>query len=153
MTKDFNIRNRNWDPSYPHHSAQRNILMEVTDSLKLKLSPPIHQILTQYANNTNNFNSVIDLMFLWPYSVKVDNYFILPDSQYSLDYALLVVDIFISKEFIQDKWWTINRNSEEKERFVTELMITLENIDMTNISSKESLKNIVQEYTRISNST
>ena len=64
-------------------------------------------------------------MFLWPDSVKVDNYFILPDSQYSLNYALLVVDIFISKEFIQDKWWTINRNSEEEERFVTELMTIL----------------------------
>jgi len=55
--------------------------MEVADSLKLKLSSSVHQVLTWYANNTNDSNLVIDLMFLWLDSVKVD-YFILSDSQY-----------------------------------------------------------------------
>ena len=55
--------------------------MKVADSLKLKLSSSVHQVLTWYANNTNDSNLVIDLMFLWLDSVKVDN-FILSDSQY-----------------------------------------------------------------------
>jgi len=42
-------------------------------------------------------------------------------------------------------WWTIIRNSKKEEKFVTELTTTLENIDMTDISSKESLENIVQK--------
>jgi len=91
MARDFNIRDRNWGILHSHHSAYGNILMEVTDSLKLKLSSLVHQVLTQYTDNTNDSNLVIDLMFLQP------------DSQYSLDYALLIVDIFISEEFIQDK--------------------------------------------------
>ena len=79
--------------------------------------------------------------------------FLQPASKYSLDHALLIFNIFISEEFIQDKWQTIIRNSEEEEKFVTELTNTLGNINTTDISSKEFLENIVQEYTRISNST
>ena len=56
--------------------------------------------MTYYANNTNNSNSVIDLIFLCLDLVVVDIYFILPESQYLLDYASLTVDISISKEFI-----------------------------------------------------
>jgi len=92
-------------------------------------------------------------MFLWPDSVKVNNHFILPDSWYSSDYALLIVNIFISEEFIQGKWRTIIKNSEKEEKFVTELTTTLGNINTTDISSKECLENIVQEYARILNST
>jgi len=91
MARDFNIRDRNWGTSCPHHPAHSNILIKVTDSLKLKLSSPVYQVLTQYANNTNDSNLVIDLMFLQP------------ASKYSLDHALLIFNIFISEEFIQDK--------------------------------------------------
>jgi len=66
---------------------------------------------------------------------------------------LLIVNIFISEEFIQGKWQTIIKNSEKEEKFVSELTTTLENINTTDISSKESLENIVQEYARILNST
>jgi len=65
-----------------------------------------------------------------------------------------MVNISINKKFIQDKWWSIIRNSkEEEEKFVTELMFTLENINITDISNKGSLENIVQEYARILNYT
>ena len=79
---------RDWDNSCPHHLAHSNILIEVTDLLKLKLSSPVHQVLTQYADNPNDSNLVIDLIFLQQ------------ASQYPLDHALLIVNIFISKEFI-----------------------------------------------------
>jgi len=42
MTRDFNIRNSNWDLSYPHHLAYSDILMEVADSFDLKLSSPVN---------------------------------------------------------------------------------------------------------------
>ena len=62
----------------------------------------------------------------------------------------LTVVISIIEEFIQDKQWTIIRNSEEEEeKFVTELTNTIRNIDTTD---KELLKEIIQEYARISDS-
>ena len=37
MTEDFNIRNIDWDLSYSHHSSHADILMEINDSLDLRL--------------------------------------------------------------------------------------------------------------------
>jgi len=54
--------------------------MEIADSFDLKLSSPTHQILTQYVDNSNSSNPVINLMFLRPNQVKMDNYTILLDS-------------------------------------------------------------------------
>jgi len=53
-------------------------------------------------------------MFLRSNSLELDNYLILPDLQYLLDHAPLVVDIQIIKEFLQDIRCTIIRNSKEK---------------------------------------
>lgn len=43
---DFNIRDSEWNSSYPHHSVFSDILLEVTDSFNLKLSLPVNQIPT-----------------------------------------------------------------------------------------------------------
>ena len=46
MTGDFNIRDNDWDLSYPHHSTYVDVLWEVADSLNLELSTLInYQIL------------------------------------------------------------------------------------------------------------
>ena len=37
MTGDFNIRDSNWDPFYPHHSIHTDTLCEISDSLSLEL--------------------------------------------------------------------------------------------------------------------
>ena len=41
MASDFNIRDRNWDPSYPFHLIHSNSLTDIVDSFDLKLSYPI----------------------------------------------------------------------------------------------------------------
>jgi len=92
-------------------------------------------------------------MFFQPDLVKVNNYLILPELQYLLDHAPLTVDRFISKEFIHEKQRTIIRNSQKEEMFVSKLTNALGNIDMTDLTSIESLKNTVQEYVRILNSS
>ena len=51
MTDDFNIRNSNWDPLYPHYSIYSDILREVADSLNLNLSISINPVSTWYVNN------------------------------------------------------------------------------------------------------
>ena len=60
---NFNIRNSNWDSSYSFYSYS-NILVEIADSFNLTLSSAIQQVSTWYSNNKNNFNLVIDLLFL-----------------------------------------------------------------------------------------
>ena len=64
MTGNFNIRNSNWDLFYSYYLAYSDILLEVADFSYLRFSISINQVPTQYTDNSNNPNSVIDLMFL-----------------------------------------------------------------------------------------
>ena len=79
ITRDFNIRDNDWDPSYPHYSVHANPFREIANSFNLELSTPINQIPRRYLDNLNNSNSVIDLMFLWVNSDEIDTHNILPD--------------------------------------------------------------------------
>jgi len=54
----------------------------------------------RYTDNSNNSNSIIDLIFLQLGSVKVDNHLILSESWYLLDHTPLTIDISISEKFI-----------------------------------------------------
>ena len=67
--------------------------------------------------------------------MEIDNHFILPDLRSPSDHTPFTVDIFISEKFIQDKWQTIIKNSEEEEMFVSEFMNAIDNIDTSNISN------------------
>ena len=100
MTGNFNIRDRDWDSSYLHHLAHSDILIDAADSFELMLFFSIHQVLTRYMDNSNDSNFVIDLIFLQPDSVEVDNHLILPELWYSSDHAPLTVNISINEEFI-----------------------------------------------------
>ena len=125
--------------------------MKVTDSFNLKILSSIHQILTHYSDNSNNVNSVINFMFLRPNLIEMDNYSILPESQHSSNHIPLTVNIFTMEEFIQVKQHIIIRNSEEEEKkFISELTNAIGNINTSSISNKETLKAIVQKYTRLS---
>jgi len=120
--------------------------------LNLKLSSLIHQVSTCYADNHNDSNSVIDLLFLQPNLLEINNHFILLDSQHPLDHTPLMVNISIMEEVIQEKKSTIIRNSKKEVNFISELTNTIGNIDISSIPDKESLKTIVQDYVRISES-
>lgn len=89
--------------SYPHHFVYADILRKITDSFNLDLFTPINQVPTRYADNSNEYNLVIDLMFLWVNSEELDTYIILSNLWGSSNHASLTVDIIINKEFIQDK--------------------------------------------------
>ena len=61
---DFNIRDNNWDSLYSYHLTHADILQEVADSLNLELSMPVKLVSTWYTDNSQDSNSVLDLMFL-----------------------------------------------------------------------------------------
>ena len=42
----FNIRNNNWNPSYPHYSVYTDILIKIADTFDLRLFIPIIQVPT-----------------------------------------------------------------------------------------------------------
>jgi len=89
-------------------------------------------------------------MFLQANSEKFNNHSILPDLQSLSDHAFLMVDIIINKEFIQTKWRTIIKNSEEEKLFITELKNKFGKINISDILDCESLKRVVQKFTTIS---
>ena len=60
-------------------------------------------------------------MFLYSNSGNLNNHSILPDLQNSSNHASLTVDIIINEKFIQNKWQTIIKNSEEEKHFVIKL--------------------------------
>ena len=82
---------------------------------------------------------------------EINNHLILSEYRSLSDHAFLIIVISIICEFIQDKWQTIIRNSKEKEeKFVTKLINIIKNTNTIDISNKESLEKIIQEYARIS---
>ena len=64
MTGDFNIRNRLWDPSFPHHLSISDNLIILADSFNLDLLILTNSTPTRYSDTKREANSVIDLMFL-----------------------------------------------------------------------------------------
>jgi len=126
MTDDFNIRDSIWDPFYLFYLSHSNSLLEIADSLDLKLSNSIQQISTQYLDNANNTNLVIDLFFLCSNSMEINNHSINPDIWYLSDHAPLTINIVMTEEFIQDKWYTIVKNSKKEKNLFPILFILLE---------------------------
>jgi len=46
MAGDFNIRNSDWNPSYPFYSSHSDSLVEIADSFDLALFSPTQQVPT-----------------------------------------------------------------------------------------------------------
>ena len=60
-----------------------------------------------------------------------------------------MVFIIIKEGFIQERIWTIIKNSEEKKEFVNELKVKISDIDITNIFDSNILECVTQEFTLI----
>ena len=74
ITVNFNIRDSNWNLLYPHYSTYANVFQEAADSLNLNLSIPINLVLAWYADNFQDSNLVLNLMFLQVDMEKFNNY-------------------------------------------------------------------------------
>jgi len=64
MIGDFNIRNSLWDPLFPNHFVHSELLVEIANSFQLNIFSPTSQVSIRYADNQNDLNLTINLMFL-----------------------------------------------------------------------------------------
>ena len=136
MTGDLNIRDNNRDLLYLHHSTHADILREIADSLNLELSSSIDQISTQYMDNPQDSNLVLDLIFLHTNTEEFNNHMISLDFQSLSNHTSLSVYIII-------------KNSEKEKKFVNKLRNKISCINTTNIYNCEKLEEVTQEFTSI----
>ena len=147
MVRNLNIRDSSWNFSFPHYSVHSDLLNDIADFMDLYISRSTNQVSTRYLDNQNNLNLVINLMFFQPNLLELDNHMIYPEWRLSSDHILLTVDIVIIEEYVQTKKHTIVKNSEEKKKFLAELIETIKGLNIELISSKKVLKRIVQKFT------
>ena len=114
ITDDFNIRDNIWDLSHSSRSFHSNSLIDIADSIDLMLSKPTNQVPTRYLDNIEDIDSVIDLMFLKPNSLEINNYTIYPEWKYSLDHALLIVVSLLIKNMFLPKDKLLSRIAKKK---------------------------------------
>jgi len=76
----FNFdRDRDWDPDYSFYSVHNDLLFDIANTLDLSFSYSTNLVPIRYSDNSNNSNSVIDLIFLRPNFSELDNHLILPE--------------------------------------------------------------------------
>jgi len=144
MTGDFNIRDSLWDISFPHHSFISDNLLIIADSFNLVLLTPTNSCLTRYSDTAGEANLVINLMFLWYRSSKLNQYSIHPDSHLSFDHTPLTITIPITDEIISTSKLSILQNSKQETAFVEEVILNFKNLDTSNIIDKDNLENTVK---------
>ena len=148
MMGNFNIRNSLWDPSFLHHLSISDDLIIITDSFNLSLSVPTNQIPTRYADNINDSNSTIDLVFLQCNSPALNNHSIHSEWCLSSNYAPLTVIIPISEEFINTHKNTTQKDSTEEAQFVKDTINTIKNLNILNFSDIHALENVVNDFAK-----
>ena len=105
-----------------------------------------------YTNNSNNTNLVINLIFLWPNSIEINNYHILSDQWFPSNNTPLIINIHILEEFVCNKQQTIIKNNKKEKEFILDIIKEISNINMSSIPNKNTLEAIVQEYSKIAES-
>jgi len=147
MTGDFNISTCLWDPSYLFHSSHKDTLFEIADSFHVALSKPTEILPTRYSDNTQDSNSVLDLVFLHPNSMEHNNHHIHLEWRLMSDHTPITVDIHIHEEQVQTRKQSLPKNSEEEACFIKELIYSIKRLSTDPIPSMDALETIIQTFT------
>ena len=144
MTGDFNIRDSLWDLYFPFHSSHSDTLFDIADSFSLEISKPTENLFTRFSNNDQDSNSILDLVFLWPFSLEFNNHCIHPDWRLLSDHAPITIDVSISNEHISTKRWSLIKGSDEESLFLEDLIQSIKNLNTSSIWNSETLEEIIQ---------
>ena len=123
--------------------------MEIADLFNLERSSPINLVPTRYADNPNDSNSVIDLIFLRGYSEEFNTHLILPDMRDLSNHVLLIVNIAIQEEFIQEKRLSLYKRSKKEKNLIKQLRKSLESINTLAIKNSQLLEKVVEIFTHL----
>jgi len=151
MTGNFNIRDNDWDPNYPHHSVHTEDLLTLAESLGLDLSPPINPGPTRFADNPHDTNSVIDLAFINPNNSGFGQHSLHSKLRRPSDHVPLIIEVSINETNIDNSFWSISKDSEEEKDFIKAITDGTLALDTSNITSKENLGAIAQQLAGIFN--
>ena len=149
MTGDFNIWDSLWDLLFNHHSSISDNLLVIADSFNLSLLYSINQVSTRYSNNTNDSNSVINLIFLCCNSSELNMYSIHPEWCLTSDHTPLTSTISIVEEYIAFHKRTITKNSEEKDEFIKKVITFFSKLDTLNILDIPKLEKVILDFANI----
>jgi len=144
MTGDFNIRDNDWDPNYPHHSVYTEDLLTLAESLGLDLLPPVNPGPTRFADNPRDTNSVIDLAFINSSNSGSGQHSLHPELRRPSDHVPLIIEVSINETNIDDSFWSISKDSEEEKDFIKAITDGTLALDTSNITSKENLEAVAQ---------
>ena len=111
----------------------------------LDLSIPTNQVPTRYLDNVNDSNLVIDLMFLHSGSSELNNYSIHPSWHIMSDHTSLTITIPIIEESVILSKHFIIKDSEEEVAFIKDIIISIRNLNTSNLSNITSLDNVVDK--------
>jgi len=114
LTEDFNIRDSDWNPSFRHHSSHTNDLITIVDSLGLELSSPSNPSPTRFADNPQDTNFIIDLVFFLPDNIEFGWHTLYPKIQKPSDHILLIIKIGIGGINTDINIWSIKKDSEKE---------------------------------------
>jgi len=148
MTGNFNIRDSLWNPFFSHYSSISDDWIIITDSFNLSLSVPTNQIPIRCADNINDLNSTIDLVFLQCDLPALNNHSIYFKWRLLSDHTLLTITIPISEEFINTHKSTIQKDSTEEAQFVKDTINTIKNLNVSNLSDIHTLENVVNNFAK-----
>jgi len=143
MTRDFNIRDRLWDPNYLYYSIYSDMLIDIVESIYLGFFFSTNYISTRYLDNNHNLNSIIGLIFLRYRSEELDKYSIYYEWRLVSDHVPLIVTIPIFKKHIQTRKHMIIKDSDKEKNFVNELIKTFISINIDDISDINSLESMI----------
>ena len=149
MTGDFNIQDSLQDPSFNHHSFISNDLFAIANSFNLCLSYLIDQVSTRYSDNTNNLNSVIDLMFLCCDFSELNMHSIHSEWHLMFNHAPLTITFSIVKKYIATHKKTITKNSDKEDKFIKEVIISFSKFNILSISNIPKLEEVVSDFANI----
>ena len=144
MTGDFNIRDRLWDPLFPHHSTISGNLFIIANLFNLSLSNPTNPCPTRYSDMPREANSILDLMFLHSGSPELDSHCIFPENRLSSNHAPLSVKIPIIEEVIQFLKFTIPPKSDQDKAFIDEVISNFKSMNTNNIDDVIKLDFVVK---------
>ena len=147
MTGDLNIRDCLWDSSYPFYSSHKDILFKIADFFYVAVSKPTEILPTRYSDNTQNSNSVLDLVFLHPNSTEHNNYHIYLEWRLISDHIPITIDIHIYKEQVQTRKQSLPKNNKEEAYFIKELIYSIKRLSTDPILNIDALETIVQTFT------